>query len=141
MIKIRSALSSNEIEEIIKAYKDGKRLSYISFEFGRNVRTIKRVLIRSGAMPTRSERMFRSIHIEKPVLFIDDIKKTNFDLEVGEKVMVIKIIKNNKKTTMKKRNAVVEGITNFDITVDYGKYREAIGKTDLACKRVVIKGK
>ena len=140
MIKIRSALSSSEMEGIVKAYKDGKRLSYISFDFGRSVKTIRRVLIRSGAMPTRSERMFRPMHIEKPVLFIEDIKKSNFGLGVGEKVMVIKIIKNNKKTTMKKRNAVVEGISNFDITVDYGKYREAIGKTDLVCKRIEING-
>lgn len=140
MIKIRSALLTSEINEIIRAYRDGKRISYISRDFKRSPRTIKRVLTRSGTMPTKSEKILRPMHIEKPVLFIEDIKKSNFGLGVGEKVMVIKIIKNNKKTTMKKRNAVVEGISNFDITVDYGEYREAIGKTDLACKRIIING-
>lgn len=140
MIKIRSALSSSEMEGIVKAYKDGKRLSYISFDFGRSVKTIRRVLIRSGAMPTRSKKILRSIHIEKPILFIEDIKKSNFGFELGQKVIVIKVTKDNKRTITKKRNAIVEGITNFDITVDYGKYREAIGKTDLVCKRIEING-
>lgn len=140
MIKIRGALLTSEINEIIRAYRDGKRISYISRDFGRSTKTIKRVLTRSGVMPTRSEKILRSIHIEKPILFIEDIKKSNFGFELGQKVIVIKVTKDNKRTITKKRNAIVEGITNFDITVDYGKYREAIGKTDLACKRIIING-